>query len=117
MTRTALLAALMAACVATAAPAQERAAQGQEPPPPNCVESTARFAPAKTYTFELTNRCERRVRCTVNAYIVTSFGPVSLKRTVVLAPASKGDKARRAIAVKLKEDGGTANASRACKVL
>jgi hypothetical protein len=67
-----IAAAMLAACASTAAPAQDWAAQAQAstqaPPakPPDCVESTARFRPAKTYTIE-SNRCERHVRCTVSA--------------------------------------------------
>ncbi|MBM3531301.1 MAG: hypothetical protein FJX62_24775 [Alphaproteobacteria bacterium] len=91
-TCTAIAAVLLAACAAGPVLSDNaragQAAQGQQPPaqPPNCVEADASFQPAKTYTVKLNNRCERRVRCTVNAYIVTSFGPVTLTAQFFVAP-------------------------------
>jgi hypothetical protein len=84
--------------------------------PPNCIADKSGFKD-KSYVVELANLCERRVRCKINAYIVTSRGPTSGRKTLTLAPASKGAAAHKVYVMKLTEAGGTADVSRQCKML
>ena len=85
--------------------------------PPNCIADKLGFKPDKTYVVELANLCELRMRCKINAYVVTSRGPMTGRKTLTLAPTSKGAAAHKVYVMKLKEAGGTADVSRQCKVL
>jgi hypothetical protein len=84
--------------------------------PSNCVADKSGFKD-KTYVVELANLCERRMRCQINAYVVTSRGPIKGRKTLTLAPVSKGAAARKVYVMKLTEAGGTADVSRHCKEL
>jgi len=65
----------------------------------------------------LTNSCEKRLKCTVHAYVVGSHGPATGKGTVILAPRSKGADARKSYVMKVKQMGGMASVSHECKAI
>lgn len=83
--------------------------------PSNCIADKSGFK-GKAYVVELANLCELHVRCKINAYVVTSRGPTRGRKTLTLAPASKGAAAHKVYVMKLTEAGGTADVSRQCKV-
>ena len=98
---------------------QTQAAQPAPLPPekPVCIAETTTFTAKKTFVVALTNSCEQRMRCTVNAYVVNSRGPASGRATLTLAPGSKGAASRKAYVMKLKENYGSANVSRSCRMV
>ena len=100
-------------------------ATGQEPPkaeptaPNDCVAEQADFKlRGKQPIFEiaLANKCERRLKCKVSVYITGSKGPTQGQGSIVLAPKSKGAAAQGYYIVKTKENGGSAQSSRSCRV-
>jgi len=100
-------------------------ATGQEPPkaeptaPNDCVAEQADFKlRGKQPIFEiaLANKCERRLKCKVSVYITGSKGPTQGQGSIVLAPKSKGAAAKGSYIVKTKENGGSAQSSRECRV-
>jgi hypothetical protein len=126
------VAALIAACACIVASAGARSAEvapGQQPPqsqaptkeqpqqPPNCVASKEQFKPNKTFVIDFVNSCERRVRCTIHAYVVTSRGPKRGHKTLTLGPKSKGKAAHKSYVMRIGEAGGEANTSHKCRVL
>ncbi len=126
----ALIAGLALALSATAVTAEEAMPPGQQPPadqretkaepaaePKRCVtQDTGFFEEGKQPVFRivLTNTCEFRLRCTVNAYVVGSQGPKQGNATLTLAPASKGAAAKQTYTMTLKQSGGMANTSHRC---
>ncbi len=86
----------------------------------DCIDQNGDFAThGKSYSFvfTLTNKCEKRLKCTIDAYITGAKGPSSGHGTLILAPKSHGDAAKKAITMRVKLPGGTAQVSRDCKVL
>ena len=77
------------------------------PEKPKCVTDTSEFRDGG-YTIELVNACELTIRCTVQAYLVTSRGPTKAAATLTLAPQSQGPAAKKTHAVKLSSSGGMA---------
>jgi hypothetical protein len=98
-------------------PQQEQAPAPTPPEQPKCIAQKDDFRPDKTFVVELTNSCERRVRCTIHAYVVNSRGPTKGQATLMLSPAAKGAAARKEFVMKLKEAYGSADVSRRCKEL
>jgi hypothetical protein len=81
----------------------------------SCLDETGDFvAHGKvfTYVIGLENKCTKRVKCTVDAYITGAKGPVSVHTVMTLDAKSK-----KTYAAKVKTSGGTAEVSRDCKVL
>ena len=119
---------ILCGCFASAALAQNAPAAGQEPPPKadagttsqlNCISDSGGFkrvGDAATYTIELANKCEERLKCRVYAYITSSKGPVQGHATMILAPKSKGAAAKKSYVMKVKMMGGMAQSSRECRV-
>jgi hypothetical protein len=113
---------------AGAALAQNAPAAGQEPPPKadagttsqlNCISDSGGFkrsGDSATYTIELENKCEQRLKCRVYAYVTSSKGPVQGHATMILAPKSRGAAAKQSYAMKVKMLGGMAQSSRECRV-
>jgi hypothetical protein len=99
------------------------AAAGQPPPPPSddkCITDDSGFkqnGKSATFVIALKNSCEKRVRCTVSAYIVTAGGPSSGRSVLTLGPKSDGPTAEKSYVMKVKSAGGMANISRECKLL
>jgi cytoskeletal protein RodZ len=114
--------ALFLAGLVSAAVAQDRKPneQGQTPPKEEvkCVSSNTSFqrkGNSVVLQVLLTNVCEQRQRCTINAYTVSAFGAKQGEKKVTLAPASKGDKAKRALEIKVRQAGGATYSSFSCK--
>ena len=119
---------ILCGCFAGVALAQNAPAAGQEPPPTadegttsqlKCIADSSGFKRSgntATYTIELENKCEQRLKCRVYAYITSSKGPVQGNATLVLAPKSKGAAAKNSYAIKVKMLGGMAQSSRECRV-
>ena len=113
---------------ASAALAQNAPAAGQEPPPVadegttsqlKCIADSSGFkrsGDSATYTIELANKCEQRLKCRVYAYITSSKGPVQGHATMILAPKSSGAAAKKSYVMKVKMMGGMAQSSRECRV-
>ena len=97
---------------------------GQDPPKEpekkECIADTGGFrmnGKSATYTVELQNLCERRLRCKVAVFVTTAFGPAQGQGTLTLAPHAAGDAARKTYALKVKAMGGMAQVSRSCEAI
>jgi hypothetical protein len=120
-------------CLASAAFAEDAAAPAPQNPLPaakpadtttapdatkdlqSCLDETGDFVThgkALTYVIGLENKCTKRLKCTVDAYITGAKGPVSVHTVMTLDAKSK-----KTYAAKVKTSGGTAEVSRDCKVL
>ncbi len=102
------------------------AAQAAAPPPAaaapasieDCIDDNGDFTTTgKRYGFVVTlaNKCEKRLKCVIDAYVTGAKGPSSGHGTVILAPKSQGEAATKSFAMKVKLPGGTAQISRTCK--
>jgi len=69
------------------------------------------------YVIALENACDKRVRCKVFANVTTSRDSKRARKTLTLAPKGKGAKAKQTFAVRIHENGGTAQVSRECRFL
>lgn len=98
---------------------------GQVPPPDpakaptvnDCLSDRADFKDTKgqaLFVIELTNACDRRIRCVVDAYVTTAKGPTSGHATLTL-PGKAG--ATTSYAMKIGQASGMANTSRSCRFL
>jgi hypothetical protein len=84
-----------------------------------CVDENGDFetnGSAKSFVFTIKNKCEKRLKCTIDAYVTTAKGPASGHGTLVIEPKSHGDAAKKSFTMKVKVAGGTAQVSRDCKV-
>jgi hypothetical protein len=136
MLRGSSLALVLCAGLAAAASAQKSGApedgqtppaQSQTPPPaepakeePKCVTNDADFkqnGKSNAFVIALTNTCEKRMKCTVNAYVVTAGGPTTGRKVLILAPKSQGAAAQQSYVMKVKDAGGTASISSKCTEL
>jgi hypothetical protein len=69
-----------------------------------------------SYVITLENKCEKRLKCEVFAYVVGAKGPSAGHAVLRLGAKSSGAAAKKSYAMKVKAAGGTANVSRDCKV-
>jgi len=70
-----------------------------------------------TYVIGITNSCDKRLKCTIDANVTGAKGS-SLGHTVmILGASSSGAAAKKTYAMKVKSAGGTAQVSRDCKTL
>jgi hypothetical protein len=86
----------------------------------DCIDENGDFiTTGKRYGFvaTLVNKCEKRLRCVVDAYITGAKGPASGHGTLILAPKSQGDAAKKSFTIRVKTPGGTAQMSADCKAL
>jgi hypothetical protein len=103
--------------------------QSQPGPPPvpdpgttsqlNCIgedDSYVGSGKAVSYMIRLENKCEKRMRCEVFAYVVQSKGPSSGHAVLTLAPKSEGQTAKKSYPVKVKQVGGLSQVTRECRV-
>jgi hypothetical protein len=84
-----------------------------------CIEETGDYqnhGSAVTFVIGLANKCEKRLKCTIDAYVVGAKGPASGHATLLLGAASSGAAATKTYAMKVKAAGGTAQVSRQCRV-
>jgi hypothetical protein len=72
---------------------------------------------AVTYLIGLTNTCDKRIRCVIDAYVVGAKGPSSGHAVMTLGAKSSGAAATKTYTMKVKAFGGTAQVSRDCKAL
>jgi hypothetical protein len=106
----------------TAAP---RAADKNPVPDPGttgqaaCIDETGDYqthGDALTFVIELSNKCDKRLKCTIDAYVVGAKGPSSGHTILILGATSSGAAAKQSYAMKVKMAGGTAQVSRQCRV-
>jgi hypothetical protein len=103
-----------------AGPGQQPPAEPPAPEEPKCISTDTSYKKvgnSPMFEIALTNSCEKRLRCTIHAYVVGAFGPATGKGTVILAPKSKGADAHKSYVMKVKQIGGTANISHECKAI
>ena len=113
-----------------AASAQDKANSGQTPPqetvaqaepaktPANCTSEQSGFRAqngVNTFFVEVTSACEKRQRCTINAYVVGSRGARAGQGTLTLGKASPGQESKKTWTMRTAENGGMANMSWSCK--
>jgi hypothetical protein len=98
---------------------QKASEEAKPPKKPDCVSSDSGFKDGKppTFVIELRNVCEKRVRCTVDAYVVGARGPLQGRARLILPPGSKDQATRKAYVMKVKSAGGMANVSYSCKAI
>jgi hypothetical protein len=87
--------------------------------PQSCLQETGDYVThgnAVTYLIGLTNNCDKRLKCAVDAYVVGAKGPASGHTTMLLDAKSSGASAKKTYAMKVKSAGGTAQVSRDCKM-
>ena len=99
------------------APAEPKAAQAQPAEEKKCITVDTDFKEvdkAAAFVIALTNHCEKRTRCTVNAYVVNSFGPNTGRTVLTLAAKSKWTAAHKSYVMKVKQAGGMASVSHSC---
>ena len=72
---------------------------------------------AIAYVIGLSNTCGKRIKCTIDAYVVGAKGPASGHTIMILGAQASGAAAAKTYAMKVKASGGTAQVSRDCKFL
>jgi hypothetical protein len=83
-----------------------------------CIDETGDYqthGSSVTFVIGLTNKCAKRLKCTIDAYVVGAKGPSSGHFTVTLGAASSGAAATKTYPMKVRAAGGTAQVSRACR--
>jgi hypothetical protein len=101
----------------TAAP--PAAAPGAATDLQSCLNETGDYVThgnAVTYVIGIANTCDKRLKCTIDAYVVGARGPASGRTTMILGAQSSGAAAKKTYAMRVKSAGGTAQVSRDCKV-
>jgi len=99
-----------------AAPAPAPAA----PDVQSCLQESGDYVThgrAIVYVIGLSNTCGKRIKCTIDAYVVGAKGPASGHTTMILGAQASGAAAAKTYAMKVKASGGTAQVSRDCKFL
>jgi hypothetical protein len=84
-----------------------------------CIDETGDYQTrgnAVTFVIGLSNKCDKRLKCTIDAYVVGAKGPSSGHATMILGATSSGAAAKISYAMKVKMAGGTAQVSRQCRV-
>jgi len=85
-----------------------------------CIEETGDYQTQGDkiiYVIGLTNKCDKRLRCEIFAYVVGARGPTYGHTITILAAAANGAAPTlRTFAMKVKAAGGTAQVSRQCRV-
>jgi len=84
-----------------------------------CIDETGDYeahGAQVTYVIGLQNRCDKRLRCKIYAYVVGAKGPSSAQTTLILGAVSSRAAAKGTYAMPVKAAGGTAQVSRECRV-
>jgi len=84
-----------------------------------CIDETGDYEThggKVTYVIGLQNKCDKRLRCKIYAYVVGARGPSSAETTLILGAVSSGAAAKKTYAMPVKAAGGTAQVSRECRV-
>jgi hypothetical protein len=103
--------------VAPAAP--QAAAPDAAKDPQSCLTETGDYvshSSGVSYLIGVENKCDKRIKCTIDAYVVGAKGPASAHITMILGAASSGAGAKKSYAMKVKAAGGIAQVSRDCKI-
>jgi hypothetical protein len=112
---------------AASAAEQNKADSGQTPPetvaqapaaPARCTSEQSGFRAqngVNMYYVEVTSACEKRQRCTINAYVVGSRGGKTGQGTLTLGKASPSQETKKIWTMRTAENGGMANMSWSCK--
>jgi hypothetical protein len=98
--------------------AQPSAAPDAPKDPESCLAETGDYVThgsTMSYVIGIENRCGKRLKCKIDAYVVGAKGPASAHTTMILGPASSGA-AKKSYPMKVKAVGGTAQVSRDCRV-
>jgi hypothetical protein len=69
-----------------------------------------------SFVFTIENKCEKRLKCTIDAYVTGAKGPDSGHGTLIVGPKSDGDAAKKSFSMRVKVAAGTAQVSHNCKV-
>jgi hypothetical protein len=104
--------------VAPATAQQTPAAGAATPAQADCIEETGDYVThgnAVTYVIGLGNKCDKRLKCKIFAYVVGARGPTSGQTTLILGAKSSGAAAKKTYTMKVKAAGGTAQVSRDCR--
>ena len=91
--------------------------QASAPEEKDCVVDTSAFKQdgrTPTFVIELTNTCEKRLKCEVSAFVTTAKGQNSGESILFLAPKSQGAAARQTYVIPVRQASGMANTSREC---
>jgi len=84
-----------------------------------CIEETGDYEThgrVITFVIGLQNKCDKRLRCRIDAYVVGAKGPSSAQTIMILGAKSSGASAKKIYAMPVKAAGGTAQVSRECRV-
>jgi hypothetical protein len=126
--RAAAIVLILAAGFSSGASTLDKTDSGQRPPveaapqteqtPTRCTREQSGFRAlngVNTFYVEVTSACEKRQRCTINAYVVGSRGGKTGQGIITLPRGSAGQEARKTWSMRTTENGGTANMSWGCK--
>ena len=116
-------------CAGVAAAAAEDASGKSDPQPKpaeearadaikDCIGTSGEYqTQGKRISFLITleNKCEKRLKCEVFAYVIGAKGPSSGHAVLVLGAQSSGAAAKKSYAMRVNAAGGTAQVSRDCK--
>jgi hypothetical protein len=107
--------------LAAAVSAQDRQAPAAQPAEEkDCVVDTSSFrmdGRTPAYVIELTNTCEKRLKCEVSAFVQTAKGQNSGESILFLAPKSEGAASRQTYVIPLRQASGAAHGSHECNEL
>jgi len=99
--------------------AQQSTAPDAAKDPESCLAETGDYVShgsSVTYLIGIENKCDKRLKCTIDAYVVGAKGPASAHTTMILGAASSGADAKKSYPMKVKAAGGTAQVSRDCRI-
>ena len=78
-------------------------------------ESSPRQGKRISFLITLENKCEKRLKCEIFAYVIGAKGPSSGHAVLVLGAKSSGAAAKKSYAMRVNAAGGTAQVSHDCK--
>jgi hypothetical protein len=96
-------------------PTPEPGTTGQE----SCIGQTEGYEThgrVVTYVITLSNKCDKRMRCEVFAYLTSAKGPALGHGVLRLGPKSSGANATRTYTMRTRMAGGSAQLARECRV-
>jgi hypothetical protein len=112
---------LVLAGLAVVVSAQDSPAPAAQPTEEkDCVVDTSSFRQdgrTPAFVIELTNTCEKRLKCEVSAFVQTAKGQNSGESILFLAPKSEGAASRQTYAIPLRQASGAAHSSHECNEL
>lgn len=85
-----------------------------------CLDENGDFTTdgaSNSYVFTLTNKCGKRIKCTIDAYVTGAKGADSGHGTLIIEPKAKRSASKKSFSMRVKQAAGTAQVSRGCKFL